>query len=109
MSSGIVVELVFALPERQVLLAVDVDEGATIAEVIAKSGIEDQFPEVDLGALATGVWGKPEGRDYVVKDGDRVEFYRPLHMDPREARRRLANAGMSMGQAQQARKTIDSD
>jgi putative ubiquitin-RnfH superfamily antitoxin RatB of RatAB toxin-antitoxin module len=99
MSDAIRVELVLAMPDRQQLLSVEVESGATIADVIALSRIADRFPEVDVDVLQTGIWGKPMPRDHVVRDGDRVEFYRPLQMDPREARRMLANSGRSMGQA----------
>lgn len=81
------VEIVFALPERQVLLAVTVPEGATVADVLSVSGIERQFPNHDLSACQAGVWGQPVERDRLVRDGDRIEVLRPLEMDPREARR----------------------
>ena len=81
------VEVVFALAKRQVLLTVDVPDGATVADAIAASGIARQFPEHDLDALQAGIWGQTVGRDRPVTDGDRVELFRPLEMDPREARR----------------------
>jgi len=81
------VEVVFALPERQVLLTVLVPDDATVAEVIKASGLARQFPEDDLDLLQAGVWGRPVDRARVVKDGDRVELFRPLEMDPRDARR----------------------
>ena len=81
------VEVVFALPERQVLLAPEVPDGATVADAIAVSGIARHFPECNLDELRTGIWGQPVDRDRVVRDGDRVELFRDLEMDPREARR----------------------
>jgi putative ubiquitin-RnfH superfamily antitoxin RatB of RatAB toxin-antitoxin module len=81
------VEVVFALAEKQVLRAVELPEGATVAEVIEASNIAQQFPGIDLGKLPSGVWGKRVERSYVVRDGDRVELYRPLENEPREARR----------------------
>ncbi len=81
------VEVVFALPDRQVLEALEIEDGATVAEVIAKSGIEKRFPDVDLSALQVGVWGRLVDRGRIVRDGERVEIYRPLEVDPREARR----------------------
>jgi putative ubiquitin-RnfH superfamily antitoxin RatB of RatAB toxin-antitoxin module len=81
------VEVVFALAEKQVLRAVELPEGATVAEVIEASNIAQQFPGTDLGKLPSGVWGKRVERSYVVRDGDRVELYRPLENEPREARR----------------------
>jgi putative ubiquitin-RnfH superfamily antitoxin RatB of RatAB toxin-antitoxin module len=81
------VEVVFALPERQVLLTVDLSDGATVADALEVSRIAGQFPDENLDALQAGVWGQPAERDRRVKDGDRVELFRPLAMDPREARR----------------------
>ena len=81
------VEVVFALPDRQVLEPVEVADGATVAEAIARSGIERRFPGVDLSALQVGVWGRTVDRSRVLREGDRVEIYRPLEIDPREARR----------------------
>jgi putative ubiquitin-RnfH superfamily antitoxin RatB of RatAB toxin-antitoxin module len=81
------VEIVFALPERQVLEALDLEDGATVAEAIARSGIERSFPGVVLSELQVGIWGRAVDRGRVLRDGDRVEIYRPLEIDPREARR----------------------
>ena len=109
MGERIEVEIVLGTPERQVLQAVTVDNGATIADVVAASGIAARFPDLDIDSLATGVWGNVLPRDYAVKDGDRIELYRPLEMDPREARRKLATAGRTMGQTIGAGGTKDPD
>ena len=87
------VEVVFALEERQVLLELKVEPGASVAQVIARSGIDGQFPAVDFAALEVGIWGRIVSREDIVRDGDRIEIYRPLQMDPREARRLRAGAG----------------
>lgn len=81
------VEIVFALPGRQELLEVDVAEGATVADVIAGSDLSQCFPGQDFAALQAGIWGKVVARDQLVREGDRVELYRPLEIDPKEARR----------------------
>jgi len=81
------VEIVFALPSRQVLKQVVVDDGATVADVIAASRIAADFPGNDLDELQAGIWGEPVERTHPVSEGDRVELFRPLEMDPREARR----------------------
>jgi putative ubiquitin-RnfH superfamily antitoxin RatB of RatAB toxin-antitoxin module len=81
------VEVVFALPDRQFLECIEVADGATVAEAIRKSALTRRFPEVDLERLDVGIWGRPVSRDRVLTAGDRVELYRPLEMDPREARR----------------------
>ena len=81
------VEVVFALPERQVLRTLELQDGSTVGDAIAGSRLAGDFPEIDLEQLQTGVWGRPVERSHVLTDGDRVELYRPLAMDPREARR----------------------
>ncbi len=98
MAEKIEVEVVFALPEKQRLVTVEVAEGSTIADVIAASGLQSRFRDADLEACTTGLWGKVVPRETVISNGDRVEIYRPLAMDPREARRQLAEAGRTMGQ-----------
>jgi len=97
--SEIEVEVVFALPGRQSLLALVVKTGATVAEVVRASGLEATFPGCGIEQLAVGIWGRKVARDYVVKQGDRVELYRPLALDPKEARRQLALSGQTMGSA----------
>lgn len=92
------IEVVFALPERQELISLTVEPGTTVAMAIRQCAIGDLFPEEDLANCQAGIWGKPVGRDHPLKDGDRLELYRPLSMDPREARRKLAAVGRSMGQ-----------
>lgn len=90
------IEVVFALPDDQALVSVDVDAGATVADVITRSGIREDFPEENIDALQVGLWGRVVDRDCRVKDGDRVEIYRPLLRDPRDARRELAQSGLTM-------------
>ena len=81
------VEVVFALPDRQSLETVTVDEGASVSDALRLSGVEERFPDVNFDDLQVGIWGKPVERAHSLRDGDRVEVYRPLEMDPREARR----------------------
>ncbi|HLT92352.1 MAG TPA: RnfH family protein [Woeseiaceae bacterium] len=84
------VEVVFALPERQELIALTVEEGATVDDVIRRSGIAGRFPGHDLEQAPVGIWGRVVERAERVRDGDRVEIYRPLAKDPRVARRERA-------------------
>jgi putative ubiquitin-RnfH superfamily antitoxin RatB of RatAB toxin-antitoxin module len=81
------VEVVFALPDQQVLVSVTLAKGATVSDAINRSGLRQRFVDEQLDALPTGIWGHPVERNQPVSDGDRVEIYRPLEMDPREARR----------------------
>jgi putative ubiquitin-RnfH superfamily antitoxin RatB of RatAB toxin-antitoxin module len=81
------VELAFATPAKQIVKEIDVVDGATVGDVIEQAGLDREFPEIDFAKLQTGVWGRLAERGQRVRDGDRVELYRPLEMDPREARR----------------------
>jgi hypothetical protein len=91
------IEVVFALPNRQELVTVLLDPGATAGDAIECSSIQSLFPEWNLTDCAVGIWGRQVDRDQRLEAGDRVEIYRPLAMDPREARRQLAAQGKSMG------------
>jgi putative ubiquitin-RnfH superfamily antitoxin RatB of RatAB toxin-antitoxin module len=93
------VEVVFATLSKQVLIGLEVPAGATVAEVIAASGIERRFPDVPVRNLAVGIWGRLVERDRRIRPGDRVEIYRQLQIEPREARRQLARAGKTMGRS----------
>lgn len=86
------VEVVYALPHDQRLVAVDVPPGATVTEAVVASGLAEAFPEIDARAGPFGVFGEHCGPDRVLEAGDRVEIYRPLTMDPGEARRLRARA-----------------
>lgn len=88
--SVIRVEVVFATPERQVLKTLELPRGATVAEALAGSGLEASFGQIDFEELEVGIWGRLTERSCVLQDGDRVELYRPLARDPRDARRELA-------------------
>ena len=81
------VEVAFALPDRQLLATVTVPDDAVVADALRLCGIEERFPDVSFDALQAGIWGQPVERTHALRDGDRVEVYRPLAMDPREARR----------------------
>jgi putative ubiquitin-RnfH superfamily antitoxin RatB of RatAB toxin-antitoxin module len=81
------VEVVFALPDRQHLESLELAESSTVADAIESSGLAEAFPGIDLGELQAGLWGKPVEWTHSLRDGDRVELYRPLLVDPREARR----------------------
>lgn len=94
------IEVAFALAGQQSLLTVTVPSGSSVASVLAASGIDAMYPEHGLDRLPVGIWGRVVSRDDVVGPGDRVEIYRPLDLDPREARRQRALAGQTMSNAQ---------
>jgi putative ubiquitin-RnfH superfamily antitoxin RatB of RatAB toxin-antitoxin module len=87
--AGIAVEVAYAEPQRQFLRRVELQDGATVADAILASGIQREFA-VDVSALAVGIWSRPVDRERRLRDGDRVELYRPLQVDPKESRRRRA-------------------
>ncbi len=84
------VEIVYASSERQELTSIEIKEGATVADAIKQSSIADRFPDESIDDCVTGVWGRVVDKTRVLKNGDRVELYRQLSRDPREARRERA-------------------
>jgi len=91
-SELISVEVVFAAPGRQLLIALQLPAGSTVREAALKSGLQSAFPGLDLAGAPLGIFGKavasPETR--LLEGGDRVEIYRPLLADPKDVRKRRA-------------------
>ena len=65
-----------------------VPAGATLIDALRASGVLQRHPHIDLARQAVGIWGRIRALDAPLKDGDRIEIYRPLQVDPKEARRR---------------------
>ncbi len=84
------IEVVYALPSEQALVSVEVEDGATVAEAIERSGMLRRFPEIARPPSLVGIFGKRTTLAARVRDGDRIEIYRPLIVDPKEARRARA-------------------
>ena len=84
------VQVAFAYADEQLVLSVDVPGGSTMRDAIEHSGILEKHPEIDLGTMRIGVFGKLRDLDAPVQEGDRVEIYRPLKADPKQARRERA-------------------
>lgn len=82
------ITIAYATPEKQIELPLELEAYATISIAIKKSGVLDKFPNIRFPEVAVGIWGKKKTLDCPVRDGDRVEIYRPLTVDPKEARRR---------------------
>ena len=87
MSTLINVEVVFGTLESQRLVSVSMPSGSTVADALEMSKIGAAFPDADITGLPTGIWGRPVDRDQTLADGDRVEVYRELEIDPKESRR----------------------
>jgi uncharacterized protein len=97
MPDRILVEVAHVRPDKQLVLAVELPIGATVADAVRASGIAAYFPDVDVEQAPVGIYGKRVARDRRLQAGDRVEIYRPLAADPKEVRRRLAAQGRTMG------------
>ncbi|MDX1481733.1 MAG: RnfH family protein [Woeseiaceae bacterium] len=89
------IEVAWASPDSQLLVAVDLPDGATVADALtAARDASSDMP--DWADRPVGVWGRVVPTDAALRDGDRVEVYRQLLIDPREARRQYAAAGGTM-------------
>ncbi len=84
------VEVAYALPHKQTLLAVELPVGTTVLEAAQRSGIASKFEGVDLDNATFGIFGQIVAPRQVLRDGDRVEIYRPLIADPKEVRKARA-------------------
>ena len=102
MTADIQVEVVFASARNQHLVAVTLPPGSSVDDAIAAGRLEKHFPDIDLSKLQVGIWGRVVARNQQLRDGDRVEVYRPLKLDPRDARRQLAALGKTMSGAQKS-------
>lgn len=86
------VEVAYARRDRQRVVRVPLRDGMTAADAVASAGLLEEFPELAGRELQLGIFGRRIEGTQVVHDGDRVEIYRPLRFDPREARRRAVQA-----------------
>lgn len=94
------VEVAYALPEKQKIIAFLVEPETTALEAVRQSGIVREFPEIEVETAKLGIFGQALGTkglakpaEYHMQPGDRIEIYRPLKADPKEARRRRAEKG----------------
>lgn len=94
----IAVEVVYGTPERQTLVRLNVDSPCTAYVAVQQSGICDIWPQINpdeakMGIFSRALDGKqlPEPKAYVLQEGERVEIYRPLLLDPKEARAKRAS------------------
>jgi len=94
----ITIEVAYALPEQQWLLEEKVPAGTTVGEALEKSLIHEYVP--DLKIERVGIWSKPVKMDQVLQEGDRIEIYRPLLVDPKARRRKEAQKRKGEGKTQ---------
>ena len=86
----VAVQVAYARRDRQLVVDLEVPVGTRARDAVRRSGIVDAFPEIDPETAPIGVFGRAVDDDRVLAPGDRVEIYRPLEVDPREARRQRA-------------------
>ena len=91
----VAIEVVFASLEKQEVIQIEVPSGTLIRDGVRLSCIESLFPSYDLLTLSLGVWGEVKPEAYVVQSGDRVEVYRLLINNAKDARRRRAETQAS--------------
>lgn len=91
------VEVVYALADQQITLSLRLDPGATVRQAIDASNLLASRPEIDIDKAGVGIWGQRVAQDHVLRDGDRVEVYRPLIADPKVSRRERARLAKSGG------------
>ena len=84
------VAVALALPGRQEVIDLQMREGATVADAIAEARLDERFASLDAGKLRAGIWSRAASMTTVLREGDRVELYRELKADPKDARRRRA-------------------
>lgn len=83
------VEVCYALPDKQRIIPLQVEEGTTVAQAAELSGMDQWFPGIELATAKMGIFGKAVSKpaEEIVREGDRVEIYRPLIADPKEVRK----------------------
>ena len=91
------IELVVATDKKQQLISFRTKPGTMARDAIVNSGLASEFPSIDFSHCPLGIWGRPVADNRILAEGDRLEAYRPLRRDPREARRELALTGRHMG------------
>jgi len=90
--SDIAVEVVYALADQQRLLSLNVPRGTTARQAVERSGMNVHFPGLDLASCPLGIFGKALAKpdERILEEGERVEIYRPLIVDPKEVRKQRA-------------------
>ena len=97
-----IVEVAYALADKQSLISLEVEEGTTIKEAIEASGVLDTYNQIDLTRDKVGIFSKFAKLDTVLREKDRIEIYRPLIADPKKVRKELAAKGKAMRSVKKA-------
>jgi putative ubiquitin-RnfH superfamily antitoxin RatB of RatAB toxin-antitoxin module len=95
-NQGIVIEIAYATPQRQLILEQTIKPGTSARDAVLQSDIDRHFPEIDKQNCDIGIFGKVIKPDHELEGGDRIEIYRPLIADPKEVRKQRAAQGLRM-------------
>ncbi len=87
------VSVACALPDRQIVKTLRLPAGTTAGIAVERCGLQAEFPGIDFAAAPIGIHGRAVPREKTLQQGDRVEVYRALRVDPGEARRRRGRRG----------------
>jgi putative ubiquitin-RnfH superfamily antitoxin RatB of RatAB toxin-antitoxin module len=86
------IEVAYALPDQQKIIALDVEESCSVLSAAQRSGIDREFPEIDWASVQFGIFSQlvEQPTQQLLRDGDRIEIYRPLLIDPKVVRKQRA-------------------
>jgi uncharacterized protein len=84
------VRVAYALADRQVVVQLRVPPGTKVTEVVSRSGLLEQFPEIGASPIVCAIYGRVVEETYEVRSDDRIEILRPLQVDPKTSRRQAA-------------------
>ncbi|MFC4699580.1 RnfH family protein [Glaciecola siphonariae] len=99
MSEHLAIEVTYGLPNKQSLISLTVPPSTTVEQAIVLSGVLDIYTEINLSENKVGVWNRTCRLSDEIKDGDRIEIYRPLIADPKEIRKLRAQKAKEEGRA----------
>lgn len=90
------VEVAYALPDKQTLLRLKVPQGTTAQQAVERSRLLERYPDLDLAGSKLGIFAKVVPPERELREGDRVEIYRPLIADPKAVRQKRAEEGKKL-------------
>lgn len=88
MADVVKIEVVYGTLELQKIISLEVAENTSVFDGAVVSGIDRVFPEIDFDSVHMGIFGKVvrKPKEQILREGDRIEIYRPLTIDPKQAR-----------------------
>lgn len=96
------IEVAYALAHKQKIVQLQVEQGTHARDAVLRSGLDQEFADLDLAESPLGIFGKSIARphEHIVAEGERIEIYRPLLADPKEVRRQRAERAAQAKAAQ---------